>query len=210
MRLAPLAWVLLGLGAAGTVGAQDTLIYRCTDARGAVTLQNDRPCAKGSRQDIRRLPPLPRQAPPPPPPAPVAPGAAPVAGDFELVMGPHTERPTAAPPAPPARPPPPALFHCQAEDGAGYFNENAEPEPHCAPLTMIGVGGNPGLGAGTACEMRRDPCTAIPAEQLCRTWQRRVDEAEFRWKFAGADERDPRKREFERLAGLLRESACGG
>ena len=36
-----------------------TVIYRCTDAKGAVTMQNDKPCAPGMKQEIRNVGALP-------------------------------------------------------------------------------------------------------------------------------------------------------
>src|SRR4051812_45709652 len=35
--------------------AQDTLFYKCTDAKGAVSMQNGTPCAPGMKQEIRRI-----------------------------------------------------------------------------------------------------------------------------------------------------------
>jgi hypothetical protein len=55
--------------------------------------------------------------------------------------------------------------------------------------------------------MRRDTCVAVPAEQLCVSWKKRVDEAEFRWKFGGG-RNDDRKVEFDDLAKIYRDSTC--
>ncbi len=209
MRVVVLASVLLAIGAACAASAQDTRIYRCTDASGAITLQNDRPCAKGSRQEIRRLQALPTQpaaASAPTTPAPAT--SAPSAGDFELVRGPIDAQPPALAPAPIARKPPPALFQCTTWEDAPYLSENGAPEAECVPLATVGIGGNAGLGNGSACEMRQDRCVAIPPAQLCQAWRRRVDEAQFRWRFARSDASDPRKLEYDRLATLLGESAC--
>lgn len=57
-------YLLALLGLAVGAGAQETVIYRCTDAKGAVTLQNDRPCPAGSRQE-KRVMPAPASAPSP-------------------------------------------------------------------------------------------------------------------------------------------------
>lgn len=43
------------LALAETSAAEKVVIYRCTDASGAVTLQNDKPCPPGSRQEKRTV-----------------------------------------------------------------------------------------------------------------------------------------------------------
>ena len=172
----------------------DITIYRCVDASGAIALQNDVPCPKGSQQTLRKVGVLPTL---PAPPAPVVkpPAVAP-----------------AAPPAPPAPEPvvrtaPPALFQCRTWDERDYLGETAEPPATCAPVQSIGIDGSTELAAGTTCEMRQDTCTAVPAEQLCASWKKRVDEAEFRWKIGGS-RNDDRKAEFDRLSKVYRESTC--
>lgn len=172
----------------------DITIYRCVDASGAVTLQNDVPCPKGSQQTLRKVGVLPTL---PAPPAPVVkpPAAAPV-----------------PPPVPPAPEPvvrnaPPALFQCRTWDDRDYLGETAEPPATCAPVQSVGIDGSSELAAGTTCEMRQDTCVAVPAEQLCASWKKRVDEAEFRWKVGGS-RNDDRKAEFDRLSKIHRESTC--
>lgn len=172
----------------------DITIYRCVDPSGAITLQNDVPCPKGSQQTLRKVGVLPTL---PAPPAPVV------------------KPPAVAPPVPPAPPAPepvvrtapPALFQCRTWDERDYPGETAEPPSTCAPVQSIGIDGSTELAAGTTCEMRQDTCTAVPAEQLCASWKKRVDEAEFRWKIGGS-RNDDRKAEFDRLSKIYRESIC--
>jgi len=169
----------------------DITIYRCVDASGAITLQNDVPCPKGSQQTLRKVGVLPTL---PAPPAPVV------------------KPPAVAPAAPPAPEPvvrtaPPALFQCRTWDERDYLGETAEPPATCAPVQSIGIDGSTELAAGTTCEMRQDTCTAVLAEQLCASWKKRVDEAEFRWKIGGS-RNDDRKAEFDRLSKVYRESTC--
>jgi len=87
------ACLLLALLALFAGTAHATTIYRCTDAKGSVTMQNDTPCPAGSKQEVRQIGELPTA------PAPVGkPAAAPVAkvpppgSSFELVRGPVTEQ----------------------------------------------------------------------------------------------------------------------
>ena len=61
----------IALSAMQTASAQGVVIYRCTDANGALTIQNDTPCPKGSKQDRRVMEATPAGSAPPfvPPPA---------------------------------------------------------------------------------------------------------------------------------------------
>ncbi|MFZ5635386.1 MAG: DUF4124 domain-containing protein [Pseudomonadota bacterium] len=202
-RWLPVWLLLLPFAPAGA--QHEMTIYRCVDPSGAVTLQNDVPCPKGSQQTVRRvgalpaLPTLPASTaatkPAEPPPAkPASPPKPPV------------EAP-AVPPAPIVRSPPPALFQCRTWDERDYLGDTAEPPATCVPLPTVGIDGSSTLAAGSACEMRQDACVAVAAEQLCAAWKKRVDEAEFRWKFGGA-RNDARKAEYERVARIYRESTC--
>jgi hypothetical protein len=188
--------------AAVSVGAQPKMtIYRCTDPAGNVTLQNDRACPAGHAQQIRDITTLPTQIMPsaPAPRAPAPPPAAAAAVQPTL--------PPASPVIVAAPQPPPALFQCRTWDDRDYLGDIADPPGTCAPLQTVGIDGSDQLGAGTACEMRRDTCTPIAADQLCRAWKRRVDEAEFRWKFAGS-RNDDRKAQYERYSNVYRDSTC--
>ncbi len=200
--------VLLLVGTIATaLHAQGTVIYRCTSAGGEVTMQNDVPCARGMKQELRTVGTLP-SLPPPSRAAPPPMASTPPLGAFELVVGPQSaELPASAVPES-EREPPPALFQCMTWDQDTYFSEDGEPEPECAPLTTVGIGGNPNIGAGAACEMRRSECTPVAGDALCAGWRRRVGEAEFRAKYANQDADDPRKLEYARVVQLLADSNC--
>ena len=75
------------------------------------------------------------------------------------------------------------------------------------PLQVVAADGSTRSDAA-ACEKVTDQCEAVPAESLCTVWQRRVDEAEFRWRFAGAKQDDDRRREYELLKATLAQSDC--
>ena len=71
MRHVVLAVLVLGCAfAAPAVTAQDNVvIYRCTDSFGALTVQNNVPCPKGTRQERRVIdvpPAMPAYVPTPP------------------------------------------------------------------------------------------------------------------------------------------------
>lgn len=196
---------------AATAAPRDTVIYRCTDPAGNVMLQNDRPCPAGHTQDIRMVSTLPTSSAPAiaptvaPPAAPATrvPITPPAPAPSPVANAPQRDAPAIA--APPK--PPPALYQCKTWDDRDYLGDTEEPASSCAPLQTVGIDGTPGLAAGSACEMRRDQCAPIAPDQLCRAWKRRVDEAEFRWKFAGG-RNDERKAEYERFARIYRDSAC--
>ena len=194
-----LASALTALALPSPAQAQsDITIYRCVDAIGAITLQNDVPCPKGSQQTQRKVGVLPTL--PVPPAAVIKPQAA------VSALPPVPATPV---PEPVARTAPPALFQCRTWDERDYLGDSAEPPATCAPVQSVGIDGSSELAAGTTCEMRQDTCVAVPAEQLCVSWKKRVDEAEFRWKIGGG-RNDDRKGEFDHLSRVYRESTCVG
>lgn len=186
--------------------AQDTVFYKCTDAKGNVSLQNGTPCAPGMKQETRRIGEV-RTVPVPAkkPPAEVA-TPAPAYGEFVLVSGPNMKRK----PAPEAAglPPPPPLFQCKTWEGNDYLGDIADPPARCMPLQVTGIDGSFALGAGQACEMKPDQCAAVPEETLCEAWLRRLDEADFKLKYAGSDNERERKAAFDRIEAKVKASHC--
>ena len=53
MRRFLLAFAMLF--AALTVHAQETVFYKCTDAKGNVSMQNGTPCGPGMKQEVKRI-----------------------------------------------------------------------------------------------------------------------------------------------------------
>lgn len=192
-----------------SVTARATTIYRCTDAKGAVTMQNDVPCGPGMKQEIRKIGEVPTAAPPPKRAAAEPPKNLPPPGaQFELVRGPVSEQ-LPEPTVPVAeRKPPPPLFECKTWESEVYLSDTAEPEARCAPLNTTGLDGNPSFGAGAACEVKRDTCTAIEGDALCAAWSRRVDEARFRMTYAAPAEKTARKAEYDKRLADYVDSSC--
>lgn len=205
-RLLLAAAVLLS---APTAPAQ-TVIYRCTDASGAVTMQNDTPCAPGMKQEIRNVGALPTAPAPARRPAVERPRHLPPPGaSFELVVGPQKDAPLPdSTVAEAERRPPPPLFQCRTWDEQVYTSEDGAPEPVCVPLQTVGIGGNAQAGAGHACEMRADACTAIAGDALCTAWRRRYDEAVFRAKYSDGRDQAERDAERDRVGKLIADSNC--
>jgi hypothetical protein len=192
-----------------TGSAHATTIYRCTDAQGNVTMQNDAPCAPGMKQEIRTIGALP-VAPAPAPRAaetPIAHGPPPGAR-FELVRGPVTY-PLPASTVPPAeRTPPPPLFQCKTWDAETYLTESDTPQTRCVALNTVGLDGNAAMGAGVACEMKTDTCAVLDGPALCQAWQRRIDEAKFRMTYASDADKPARAAEYERQRAAFIDSTC--
>lgn len=180
------------------------VIYRCTDATGALTLQNDVPCPKGSRQDKRVVdvpPPMPAYrpmhvAPAPAAPKPVAPAAAAKTASEPAI-------------ADPDRLPPPALFQCNTYDNDSYLSESAEPPPRCVRLQTTGLDGSTDNGAGVACQMVTDQCQRVADGAVCDAWKKRLRETEASWKFARTEDIDTNQAEYGRVGKIVRESTCG-
>lgn len=111
--------------------------YKCVDARGAISFQ-DQPCRAGNRQSTIALPDT------EPSPAPIDAPAAIVATSPPV---------TAAPPPPSIRPP--AFYLCTRYDGSRYISDTGEGGSALVPLGVLGIpnrsladayGGRNGIG----------------------------------------------------------------
>lgn len=200
-------WMLYGaLVCAMTSGGADaatTVIYRCTDPSGAVTFQNGTACPAGHRQErrvVEMASPMPTFVPAPAPPlqAPQVPLIS------QMPATPAAAAEDAATPEPP-----PALFACRVYDNSTYWREDDTPPLRCRPMRTVGIGGLPGMGAGQACEQVADVCEAVAEDALCSSWETRVREAEFRWRYAQGRAQDPLRLEYEQLFNTWRNSTCG-
>ena len=208
--------------------AKEVVFYRCTDASGALTLQN-MPCPKGDKQEKKVMqsvstvpmgtastPPVPAAAPAPAPAAatitpaaaytPAAATSVPTADPGILTSGPVPE---VAAIADAARLPPPVLFQCITYDKDSYITENEQPQSRCVALRTIGLDGNPQGGAGEACEMMRDTCARVADGALCDAWKKRLGETEVAWRFARPGNESKNKEEFERTRRIWDQSTCG-
>ena len=200
-RIAALMVTVLAF--AGAAAAESVVIYRCTDASGALTFQNNVPCAKSATQERR-----------------VMEVAAPVAAT--AVVPTPAVAPRVRPPVPAVEPqapasieiaerlPPPPLFECRTWDDRRYLGDVASPPERCAPLQTTGIGGATGMGAGAACELVTDQCTPVAEEALCDGWRRRLLEAEGDLRFGRFESRTAAQDEVARVEQVARESTCGG
>lgn len=212
LRCVAIAALLAGCGAPSMVRAQadSTVIYRCTDASGALTVQNGTPCPKGSKQDKRTIAApvvMPAYAPPPPPP--VAPAPAPAAPPTEPVAPPRPDVPTPATIAAADRLPPPPIYQCSTFENTTYLSEDFEPKPRCVRATVTGVDGDPNSGAGEACEMKYDLCARVPDAGACDGWKQRQREVESTWRYAPGGNKRALQDEFARISRILSDTTCG-
>ena len=191
--------------------ADEVVFYRCTDASGALTLQN-MPCPKGDTQvkkvvqSVNTVPGATTTPVNPRPPAAISP--VPQAADTKPFTTGQTD--TSSAPVDSKRLPPPVLFQCTTYDKDTYITESEEPQSRCVALRTVGLDGNPQTGAGEACEVVRDKCARVPDGALCDAWKKRRDETEVAWRFARTENAERNKAEFERAQKIWQESDCGG
>ena len=217
LRCLAIAALLVGCGAPSMARAQadSTVIYRCTDASGALTVQNGTPCPKGSKQDKRTIAApvvMPAYVPPPQLAAPPVPPAAATQAPAPANTATPTPRPEAPPPALIAaadRLPPPPIYQCSTYENTTYLSEDFEPKPRCVRVAVTGVNGDPNAGAGEACEMKYDLCARVPDAGACDGWKQRQREIESTWRYAPGGKKQALQDEFARVSKILGETTCG-
>lgn len=195
----------------GRALADEVVFYRCTDAAGALTLQN-MPCPKGQQQQkkvMQSVTTVPMGAATPPPATPSVgppPAASAVAPPPSGII---SAEPAPTPIADKDRLPPPVLFQCTTHDKDSYITESDEPQSRCVTLQTVGLDGNPQTGAGEACEMMRDTCARVADGALCEAWKKRIGETEVAWRFARPENAAKNQAEFERVKKIVAQSQCG-
>lgn len=208
--------LLIALCCCDAAAQHRVVMYRCTDAQGAVTLQNDVPCPKGNKQE-RRVIETPAAAPATAAPvsgatpaAPARPSPTPAAAAPPAATAKATPAPAAPAPVPPTPPaalvPPPALYRCANLQREVYFSDTDLQPRRCVPMQAVGLDGNPATGAGTVCEMMRDPCQPIAEKNLCEGWRLRAEEARTAARFGTGEQAANAKAALERSQKVLRES----
>lgn len=206
-----LLWSLALLALAGAAQAQQVTIYRCTDASGALTVQNDVPCPKGHKQEKRVIGSAPTSSTPPafvsPAVAPAAPAPAPAPPAPREAAAPAKPAPAAATAAAGDRLPPPMLFECRTFDNDRYLSDKGDAPERCAPMATVGLNGEP--SAGAACQMVTDQCQRVADGALCESWKQRLRQAESQLRFGPADQRAGAQADVERMTRIVQESSCG-
>ena len=220
MRVAALLAACMLLPFTGSARAQakpaaTVTVYRCTDARGKVSLQ-DAPCAEGQAQQARQMlrpadAPTPRAGSVPAPRAPVS------------LPPPRTVY--LAPPRP--------MYECVTPEGRRYTSDDGRGNPRWVPLWALGypavrprsiLGDNIGhpdkimhppphaviwpvaTGGGS---WIRDDCAMLPPREACARLRDRRSELRTRFFNAQEKERDV-LREEERALNARLDNDCGG
>ena len=195
--------------------AQKVVMYRCTDATGALTVQNDVPCPKGSKQERRVIVSVPTVAAPPrgsiAPPSPARPAPARAAASTNAAPVPTSTfaSPSTSAIADGDRLPPPVLFECRTYDNDRYLSDDGLPPQRCAPMGTTGIGGGSGPAAGEACQMVSDQCQRIADGALCENWKARLGEVQAALRFGRRDNRANAQSEVDRVTRVVVESTCG-
>lgn len=217
-------------------GADEVTIYRCTDAKGRLTLR-DSPCAKGEQQQTRTML-RPKDA----PPRPRAP-----------VSEPRMRQDVPSAPQVVLAYPPRPLYECVTPDGDRYTSESPEGRPRWVPLWTLGYpvvpvaprresgvdfrignrhaeisggshvidGGVYDMGPGMVTDRPlypiaagpgswiRDACQALPQAEVCDRVRDQRDAVRRRFFNAQPSERDVLRVEERGLNARL-DSDCGG
>ena len=150
-----------------------TVIYRCSDASGALSLQST-PCPRGQRQERSVI------AKPVDPVADAAPTTTTATAVATII--PATTATTAQPQprGDDTRAPPPPLYLCRTPSAGSYVNETDDPPERCREVPLVNISNSvsvPEHDRRLQCVMERDHCDRIPDQELCATWKRRAAEA---------------------------------
>jgi hypothetical protein len=179
-----LAVLLLLVGTSGS--AREITIWRCTDAAGKVSVQ-DQPCPAGQASETRQM--VRPQDPPPRPaePSPPAPAPEPAPAEDAYVGW---------------APPPPPLYQCTDYDGAVRFSEYYDPNTRCVPLAVLGydVAGTPAAGA---CRWVRESCLPLDDASACEQFRAMLKQARSDALHAFSDTAAYRRSEVERLQRIV-------
>ncbi len=188
----PVFALLLTLSAGSALAAESVTVYRCTSAKGAVSLQDD-PCPKGAVQSTRQMQrpvdaPTRTVAPAPAKPAPLPAASADLRPDF-------------------APPPPPPLYQCTSYDGITRDSEVYDPNPRCEPLALYYPDARylTPEQAGL-CRWVRDSCVRLSDAAACVRFKQMKRDASSAAMHAFSDTAAYRKSELERLTQIIDES----
>ncbi len=220
IRVLPLLLLLLSAAPSTSLAQSSVVIYRCTDASGALSIQNDVPCAKGSEQERRVMETVRPSAPPPPvitPQVPALSAASAAKGKADASAAKHAgdtahakqEAGGDSASAAPLDSPPP-LFTCRTWERKDHFTDNPVPTRRCAPLLVSGLDGSAGGGSASACEYVVDTCTAVPQEALCAQWRQFKNDTQAMLVFGRAPDPAATRAEVTRIEAILQASSCAG
>lgn len=173
-----------------------TVIYRCTDAGGMLSIQST-PCPRGQHQErsviARPVDPLPLPIPDSTPSTPVA----------STAPAPHAATPVA--PVDDTPLPPPPLYRCHTSSGGSYVNETDNPPERCRDVPLVNISGSQNV-PDHECQMERDRCERIPDQELCATWKQRLAEARSMLELGNPDLVDRATRQRDQAQQVMNRS----
>lgn len=175
------------------MAAENTItLYRCTDTKGSISLQ-DEPCPKGTQQSV-----LQRQR-------PQEPLSAKKPTQVEIDRKPEAALVRSEPERETI--PPPALYRCTSYDGIERYSEQYDPNPRCEPLVLYFPEPRhlTPQQAG-ACRWVEDSCVRLSDEATCAIWKTKKKEAASALLHAFSDTAAYRKSELERATQIVDES----
>lgn len=180
--------LLTGLFAAAAAGASvdpgKMTVYRCVDANGKVSLQ-DNPCAAGAKQEVMQMT-RPKDA------APTMSPVKPPADTRPIVI---------VSPAQEYRPAPPDLYRCTDFDGKVREAEYYDPKPRCVPLWVLGY-----ESRSQACRWVEDSCVRYEGKALCERWEARRRQMELDVSHADSTDAPYLKSELARFTQIVNTS----
>lgn len=159
-------------------------VYRRTDAKGKVSLQ-DVPCADASGQQVLEMT-RPKDAEPmkkTPPGKPVV-----------IIASAPTLPASIARPAP-------DLFRCTDFDGNVRDSEVFDTNPRCVPLWVLGY-----ESRSNACTWVEDSCVRYEGKALCDRWQERRKQAELDFRHSSSSHTAYLRSELTRFEQIVRTS----
>ncbi len=197
--------------AAAPPPSDNVRIYRCVGANGAVSLQ-DAPCKGDHRQQVLDMV-RPKDAPPS------------ATTSTSITPPPVIEREVRVVTVHPAQP----MYECVSPEGERYTSDTSEGNPRWVPTWGIGymhphhghgprpprppgAGGvpwRPGIAVPTGSILVRDPCHALPAQEVCARLKDRRWELIRRYNSALQSERKTLVREQRSIEARLNQD-CGG
>jgi hypothetical protein len=126
------------------------------------------------KQEVRTIGEVPTAPPPAPKPAPEPPATSArrrVRNSNSSAARPPIALPESTVPKEVRKPPPP-LFECKTWESEVYLSDTATPEGSMrAPEHGGPEWQSESFGAGEACEVKRDVCTALDRQALCSGWR---------------------------------------
>ncbi|GAB2488866.1 DUF4124 domain-containing protein [Arenimonas alkanexedens] len=175
----------------GPSAAGEMTVYRCQDAAGRITLQ-DEPCPGDQQQSTRSMV-RPRD---PPPAAPAPPARDPKPVDTPPVTEAGQWLPY----------PPPPLFQCTDFDGSVRFSEDYRPNTRCVPLPVLGYDVRGSSAAAGSCRWVTESCLRLDDDSACEQFKRMLKTARSDALHAFSDTAAYRKSELQRIDAIVSES----